>query len=294
MERCEALFARGKFDGVVGDLDVDTPLRDFALLERGEFDDISDDPASVMRRLVLEGKAKDALELSKEAMPALAGGEYSLALQALDSKLRERVTALVRTGRVTEALRTDHPLPYLVEGKVDEAQKRAKSAEMRLRVLHFRALCAFFDKDEPTFSRLVDEASLSPFSFIWQDAWFERYFLLPLCGELLGQAGVFTAAMETVAADFRPYWAGRGYFMAAHILGKIDDKKFLAQPAKGAAAGRLYLARALRAEMQGEAIEAAQAYSVFNSLKPHHRFLGSVLINPCVDAFTKRRAQDLR
>lgn len=294
IEKCHALCARGKFHRVVGDLDVDAPLRDMALLQRGEFDEISDAAGSVMRRMILEGRAKEALALSKEAMPALAAGEYPLALMASDSELRERVTALIRAGRVGEALRTEHPLAYLAEGKADEAQKRAGSAEMRLRVLHYRALLAFFEGEQATFSRLVDEASLSPFSFVWQDVWFERYFLLPLCGDLLGQTGLFTATMETVVMDFEPYWAKRGYFMAAYILGKIEDKDFLAQPAKGSAAGRLYLARALRAEAERSPLEAAQAYSVFNSLKPHHRFIGSVLLNPCVDAFTKRRAQTLR
>jgi hypothetical protein len=294
LEVAYAQLAQGAFQTVIDDQDVDQPLRDLALLHRGQFEEVSQDAVSLTERWILEGKFKEALTLSKEARVLLAAGENELALRARDPRLRERVTALVRVGRGGEALQTQHPLAYLASGKSQQAEHTAHCPEMRLRVHHYQAVEAFLAGDREKFRIAVKKAESLPFSFLWDDMWFDRYFLVPLCREHFGEAGIFDRSVRLVEREFEHCFAQRAHFMARHILGQITDKEFLAQPAKGSAAGRLYLARAIKAELDGQAEEAARAYTVFASLKRHHRLIDSPLLNPSVEFFCQKRVESLR
>lgn len=287
-------LATGHFENVEEDPDVDPAVRDLVFLGKGDFTRVSSEPASLAERWVLEGKLKEALAVSKAARILLAAGENQLALTAQEPRLRERVTALVRVGRGSEALQTHHPLAYLAAGKSQQAEHNARSPEMRVRVHHYQAVEAFLADDREKFALCLKKAESLPFSFLWDDIWFDRYFLLPLCREHFGEAGIFAEILRRVARDFEHRFAGRAYFMAGHILGHISDKEFLAQPAKGSAPGRLYLARAIKAELEGQTDEAARAYTVFNSLKRHHRFIDSPLLNPSADLFCEKRVARLR
>lgn len=293
-ESSAAHLATGQLEKVYEDPEVDPVVRDVALLNRGEFERLSGEAASQVERYILEGKTKEALALSKEARTFLAAGENDLALTARSPHLRERVTALVRVGRGGDALQTHHPLAYLAAGKSQQAEHSARSPEMRMRVYHYQAVEAFLARDREKFASATKKAAALPFSFAWEDMWFDRYFLLPLCREHLGEIGVFDETLRFVAREFEHRFAQRAYFMAGHILGRITDKEFLAQPAKGSAPGRLYLARAIKAELEAQTDEAARAYTVFSSLKRHHRLIDSPLLNPSVELFCQKRVESLR
>jgi serine/threonine protein kinase/tetratricopeptide (TPR) repeat protein len=287
-------LATGHFEKVEADLEVDPAVRDLVFLGKGEFERLSTDPGTLAERWVLEGKIKEALTVSKAARILLSAGENELALTAREPQLRERVTALVRVGRGSEALQSHHPLAFLAASKSQQAEHSARSPEMRLRVHHYQAVEAFLAGDREKFSLCTKKAAALPFSFLWDDMWFDRYFLLPLCREHFGESGIFDESLRRVVRDFEQCFAQRAYYMAGHILGRISDKEFLAQPAKGSAPGRLYLARAIKAEFEGQTDEAARAYTVFSSLKRHHRFIDSPLLNPSLDLFCEKRVERLR
>lgn len=293
-EVAAACLAKGEFREVSEDDAIDEAVKDLAFLSRGEFELLSEDTASLAERWVLEGRLKEALTLSKEARLLLACGENELALTAREPHVRERVTALFRVGRGGEALQTQHPLAYLAAGKSHQAELSARSPEMRLRVHHYQAVEAFLADDREKFKTAVRKAESLPFSFVWDDMWFDRYFLVPLCREHLGETGIFADSVRLVEREFEHCFAQRAHFMAGHILGRVTDKEFLAQPAKGSAAGRLYLARAIKAELDGQAEEAARAYTVFGSLKRHHRLIDSPLLNPSAELFCQKRVESLR
>lgn len=293
-ELASAYLAKGEFQRIQEDDGTDQVVRDLASLHRGEFEKISQAEESLVERWILEGRLKEALTLSNEARLLLAAGENERALTTHDPPLRERVTALVRVGRGGEALQTQHPLAYLAAGKSQQAEHSARSPEMRMRVHHYQAVEAFLANDREKFQAAVKKAESLPFSFLWDDMWFDRYFLVPLCREHFGETGIFAHNIELVAREFEHCFAQRAHFMARHILGQVTDKEFLAQPAKGSAAGRLYLARAVKAELDGQAEEAARAYTVFGSLKRHHRLIDSPLLNPSVELFCQRRVESLR
>lgn len=290
-----ARLALGQFEEVATDPEVDPSWRDIALIHQGKLDQVSSHQSSLAAQLVLEGRAKEALAFSTEVRVLLAAGENEQALLAKAPKLRERVSALVRAGRTNDALQTQHPLSFLSAGKTQQAEIYARCPEMKMRVAYYEAASAFLAGDEEKFRSAASKAESLPFSFAWEDIWFDRYFLVPLGRtRLLGESQAFRDSLDLVLKSYEHCFAGRAYFMAAHILGRISDKEFLSQPAKGSAAGRLYLARALRAEMSGDTEEAARAYTVFNSLKRHHRLIDSPLLNPSVVTFCEARADSLR
>lgn len=294
IEYCDALLALGRFDEIIEKHADMTGLVDATLVRQGRLDQVSDNVRSRPAVLLAQGKLKEALGLSELPQYALANGRYSDVIRASRPGSIEQATALIRSEAVDEAQFQNHPLTWLTLGDSKSAEQAARTLQMKVRVLHYQSLEAFFEGRDWDFREKVWQARRLPMSRAWEDMWCERFILIPTCEELGGQRDALRTSLEQVYAHMKFYWAQRAYYVAAYLLGHVSEEEFLAQPACGSAAARLFLARAVQADVSGRATEAMRQYESFLSCPVREYFLDSVFLNPGPSYFAETRLSQLK
>ncbi len=289
LELCDALLALGRFDTIIAEHSDMTGLKDATLVRQGRLDLVSDSPRSRPSVFIARGQYAEAAAVAEHADAVLAAGAYERALAAHDCTPLERVTALVRLGRIDEALATRHPLVLMNEGRGQEALAAAKTLQQRARAFDYLALAAFNERNREGFFSYREQARQIPFSYVWNDFWCERFLLLPLAAELLGESGTLKSSLEEIEARLGNFWCRRAYYVARLLLGRIDEREFLAQPAQGGVKARLWLARAVAADWAGVAPSAIAAYRSFLALPVLESYVDSPYLNPSVERFARER-----
>ncbi len=293
LERCNALLALGRFDEVTAEHGDISQLRDMTRVRQGLFDQVSNDERFEPFKLLAMGRTREALRLSDNPEVLVGAGAYERVLASPTAGPLERVTALVRLGRLDEALATRHPLALIAADAGDAALDAAKTLSTRVRALHYLALRAFRSGDLDGFHSYRARVLALPFSYVWDDVWCDRFVLLPLALELSGTAGALASSVLELKDHYRDYWGQRAHYFALAALGEISDAAFLAQPCTASAGARLLLARAIRADAAREARRAADAYSELLLLPVLERNIDSVWLNPTLEQFVRGRLSAL-
>jgi hypothetical protein len=294
IEYCDALLALGKLDEIVerhGDM---TGLRDATLVRLGEFAKVSGSERSQPFLLVAKGDYQRAAELSDFTVGLLGAGQYAALLRRSDVSPVERATALYRSGKLEEAIAERHPLVLLSEGDLDQARLCAVTLPMRVKVTAFAAIMAYFEADRGTF--LFESRALNklPMNLAWEDYWCDRFVLIPLAGFLLGDGKAMRASLSLLTGQYKRLWSLRAFYFASLVDGRVTQEEFLCQPAQGGLRSRFHLALAVRAELTQAHEDALTHYESFLDLPLEQTFFDSVLLNPTLDGFVRRRVRELR
>ncbi len=263
----------------------------------GEFDLIDRyiDPALYALTLVLRGRAEEALAIPGidswgkfEAYRTLGRFDEAIAI-APDPYMRAE--ALCAAGRASEgallAGRIGRSIGLLAAGDALGAlgaSEPGESADVQARnLLGLRcAISGDIAGARGWFDVKVNEhAGLDEILF--------GRFLAPFALGTLDQPAYEKACDDVIAAE-RWSDAQQSWYLAGFLRGSISEERFLAQPERRLASGRMLFLKAFMADRTGHAVEALGGYQAFAALPIWKRRLS---IFPALDLFVEWRIDSL-
>jgi len=248
------------------------------LLDQGRYQEVLERypfmTGECVTAMIRSGRASQALEryaddagYRNEALLAL--GRWHEVLEAparpLPRQLADqRAWALIHAGRYGEAACEAHlPLPRLWAHTLQGREPGEIPGGTDLLTAYAKSFEAFL-KGGPAPLAIPPRKLWLDLNETNQDAYHEipwaQYLLVPLAGELRGDASAMHGLVERIADERRRYQAGTLYGTAAYVVGKLSEEEFREQPCKQFVEGRWLFARALRADREKRSAEALDLY----------------------------------
>ena len=209
-----------------------------------------------------------------------------------DQPLRVRMAALISLGRSREALdlpnadaQSDlHYIASLHAGLV-------AAASLPLNPWHEHQSWALAElaarDDQPALA-----AARAELARIWPDwtRWPTWLVIEPLVAPQEGRRELVRARLEQ-AAGLREVQAQQPWHVANLALGRIDDTAFAAMPTAALVPVLGCLARALRAELAGDAAAAQQAWRDYRALPSHQRLCNNIVPLPGLERLAEWKVE---
>jgi hypothetical protein len=282
-----SLIALGRPEDLVAMHPEGTWLHSYGLLLAGWPDRVREGASLYDVALIYQGKPEEALRRGDGAFIQVANGRYE---NVGTESGAERMTALRRLGRRDEAVALGDVRAMVEAGIGEEILERTAFYWDRAYALRYLAIRAFLAGDTAACRRFQAMAKAVPFSFYWESTWVHEFVVFPLIDELAGQRGAVRAALEVAVVRHPHTFRGALAPAARYILGSIDDARFLSQPLRAWAQGRLFVCQAVRAEIESDRERAAEAYRCYLALPDLERGIDCVHGDPVLDLWARARA----
>jgi hypothetical protein len=255
-----ALLRCGDFATLIADPEVSPSLRSTAAAWMGEAKSHVDDPAFERNYLLLY------LDRAAEV------------LDAPTAPAAMRAYACFQLGRVDEAtaLTADHTgmLLAALAGTWDSSGI-SRASHPQLIAWTMADAAALGDQ------ALLDRArtALGP---TWPDfdRWLAWMVIEPVIAARGGDASLLRERLARLDDGVRRAEAGRPWYLASYALGRLDAAAMDAMPARHEVAMWLVVGDALRAELAGDTVAAAQAWTRYRALPIHRRYVDRPLPDP--------------
>ncbi len=242
---------------------------------------------------LMDGNAEPAFRspmLVAEAM--LFSGDGQALLDSPETDYQRRGAALCLVGRSEEAAELGYGPAFHRLGRHAEAFARAKTYQERHDARLHLMLEAYIGGEMAAYESYVAQISQERWSYRWDNAWFAHFVLMPFLEQQRGKVGAVLLSLQG-AAEHRERFAGRFFFAAQYVTGKISKEVFQAQPTRFGMPGLLALCDALRHELEGQPTLALARYREFQALPPTARMFDWFHGNPLAERFARWRADQL-
>jgi tetratricopeptide (TPR) repeat protein len=288
VEVSRALIAVGRCDEVAAMHAQGTWLHSYAVLLAGRPDRVPEGGSLHDIALVYAGRPQEALREARSDYTLIANG---LCSDVAPGTGTEWGTALRRLGRLDEAIAMGDVRAMVERGAGEEILHLTRHYWQRVYALRYLAIRAFLGGETEGYRRFSAMAKALPQSCYWESMCVLSFIVFPLIDDLCGQKGALSASLELAAERYTNAFRGVLAPMAEHILGRMGDDAFLALPMRGWAPGRLWFCKAVRAELQGDRIRAAEHYQRFLALPAQDRGIDCVHGDPVLELWARERSR---
>ncbi|MBA3686000.1 MAG: protein kinase [Planctomycetes bacterium] len=157
-----------------------------------------------------------------------------------------------------------------------------------------RALVALDEGRDAEAAGILATVDTGPAWFRESKLWFAYLLARPFVAAAHGDRAPFAQALDEVSTRGRLWFEQRPWYFAQYISGRMDDASFLAQPCRGTAPAMLAMAKALRADWQGDHAEAVRAYGAYLALPANRRAFYCPIRDPSAETFAAWRMRALQ
>ncbi len=269
----QAMLALGRSDEVLAADWTISDERNLALLNRGDFRRLADDPQqfSWTRAIVLSklGRGEEAVRLP-ESGPHPAWLHLGRAAELLDLpglSQQARGDALLVLGRLDEAAAQGDERALILLGRLEQAEA------VNGYPLAFPRLIAALGSGNEDAARTWRARVLPNFDQRNRTSWFIGTVALPLIDQRWGRDGALRAGLEHARTELRLAYAGRAALVADAALAADGRAGWDASPLRTESEALQAIAAAVRAELAGDAAAALAGWRAFRALPMHRRLL---------------------
>lgn len=274
--RVKAWQMRGEFAKLIDAPSVNPVLRALALCKLGRGEELLNDPD--LRYPVLLHLGRAEVLLGTEGGNPRAVNEALIGLGRWAEAAGPGLPACPGSGNSTTA--------QLLLG--DPAAIERAGGRVRAAYRYLQAVEAGDAKAQAQWSQQVQ----LPNDLRYHEGWFTAAIARPMLERLGGQA----TALEQLRPQLALYagiYGQRPWYLARALLGEIPPEGVLEMPAVSEREAWVALARAMCAELAGDAAAARGAYQAFSALPLHQRLLALNTPDPEIEAFVRWRLRAL-